>query len=277
MRWFGTGGVVLVLGAALCLPGCGDDRFPDYNYKMTIYVHGKAYSSVRHVEVKEHLSIVDSSGRTVKTTQQGEAVVLDLPDGRTVYALLSGGGDNRIGADGFARIALLPHIVAEQGASGFGRAIEAYRKDRGGGESTWDRVAKEQQQMIKVTGPQDLPRTYSRRGRELMQAWPMFVMFTDPTDPRTVKEVSPNSVGVSSITIEITSEYFTKRIEKKLDRSFWNSWSNFYQIEITKYGGAIKNPNLKSLFFPCHEIILFRILLDKSNYGDTLLELRELR
>lgn len=216
MKWRGVGGAVMTFGAILGLVGCGDDRFPDYNYKMTIYVGGKAFSSVRHVEVKEVGSIVDSSGRTVKTTQQGEAVILDLANGRTVYALLDGVGDNRIGGAGFVRIAMLPHIPGEPALSDEDRAIKTYQADHGRGESTWDKVAREQQQMVKVPGPQDLPRTYSRRGRELMQAWPMFVTFSDPADPRTVREVSPESIGVQRITIEITDDDVTTGIEKKL-------------------------------------------------------------
>jgi hypothetical protein len=73
------------------------------------------------------------------------------------------------------------------------------------------------QQMVKVQGPKDLPRTLpSRNGRPPMQAWPMFVTFEDPKDPKTIREVSPDDIGVKRITIEITEEDVTKGIEGQL-------------------------------------------------------------
>lgn len=44
----------------------------------------------------------------------------------------------------------------------------------------------------------------------------MFVTFDDPSDPKTVREVSPESIGVSRITIEITDEDVTTGIEERL-------------------------------------------------------------
>ncbi len=71
----------------------GDDRFPDYRYKMTIYVSTpegeKAFSSVREVTQKEVSSITDSSGRRVDTKVTGEAVIVDLPGRSPIFALLS--------------------------------------------------------------------------------------------------------------------------------------------------------------------------------------------
>lgn len=76
---------MVTLVGTLFLTACGDDRFPDYNYEMTVYVGGQAFSGVRAIKQEESASIVDSSGRSVKTTLQGEAVIIDLPDGPTAY------------------------------------------------------------------------------------------------------------------------------------------------------------------------------------------------
>src|SRR3546814_17066725 len=71
-------------------------------------------------------------------------------------------------------------------------------------------MAATQRAMFKIAGPVDLPRTRPNpfpggNPREL-GAWPLFVTFDDPSNPRTVREVSPDNVGVSRITIEITGD-----------------------------------------------------------------------
>ena len=104
---------MLILAAGLT--ACGD-RFPDYNYKMTIHVGDDAYSSVRRVEQEEVSSIVDSTGSTVRTRMQGEAVIIDRPNGRTYYALIAKPGSPQYGAFA-AELALMPMIEkAQRGA-----------------------------------------------------------------------------------------------------------------------------------------------------------------
>ena len=78
---------LLIVGGIAGLTGC-TDRFPDYSYKMTIYADGKAFSSVRHVEVEEVSSMTASHGTRLKTRVDGEAVIIDLY-GKTYYALLA--------------------------------------------------------------------------------------------------------------------------------------------------------------------------------------------
>lgn len=87
-------GLLIATAMLGMLAGC-DDRFPDYHYKMTIHVATpegeKTYSSVRAVEQAQENSIQSLSGYKIKTTIAGQAVILDLPDGRTVYALIGDG------------------------------------------------------------------------------------------------------------------------------------------------------------------------------------------
>lgn len=198
-KLFGLAG----LFSALLLTACGDDRFPDYSYKMTVHVGGEQFSSVRHVVVTE--------GSIVTRRVTGEAVIIDHPNGRTYYALLSR-PDNVDYAKFAAGMALRDHVVRPEGEG----VLEQALADRGVQDSFGD-AAEFLQAMVKVEGAKDLPRALPpRNGKPPMQAWPMFVTFTNPNDPRSIREVSPESIGVERITIEITDEDVTEGIEERL-------------------------------------------------------------
>lgn len=219
--------VLLAVVIALSLSAC-DDRFPDYSYKMTIYAGGKEFSSVRHVEVEEASSIVDSGGSTVKRRVEGEAVVLDL-NGRTYYALLSR-PDNADYAQFVAGMALSRSIPRPAEKNDVEQAVDEYRRENSRQDSFGD-AASGLQEMVQIEGPRDLPRTLPpRRNRPPMQAWPTFVTFSDPKDPKTVREVSPDAIGVERITIEITDEDVTMGIEERL------GWIRTFRGSIVKRG-----------------------------------------
>ena len=212
------GATALAFSAALLLAGCGDDRFPDYSYKMTIYADGKAFSSVRHIEVTEGSTIQDSSGRRVDYKLQGQAVILDLPDGRTVYALLCK-PDKAEYATLIAGAALMPHVARDAPLSPADQAMKEAREEQSP-PKPYTNQAEALQMMVKVKGPKDLTRFVPNpdlyRGPRRLDHWPMFVTFSDPKDPKTVREVSPESIGVDRITIEITDEPVTTGIEERL-------------------------------------------------------------
>jgi hypothetical protein len=195
--WRG-GAVFAIVFASLGLAAC-DDRLPDYSYKMTVYAGGKAFSSVRHVAVEEVPSIVDSGGTTIKRRVDGQAVILDL-GGSTYYALLAppGAPDYPAFAAGMALAPLIPKPAAHSPEDNFGD------------------VSRGLQAMVKVKGPHDLPREIDSGAATPRQPWPMFVTFDDPSDPTTVREVSPTGIGVSRITIEITHDDVTTGIEDRL-------------------------------------------------------------
>lgn len=203
-------------GIALLLAGCGDP-FPDYRYKMTIYVETpegeKAFSSVRQVRQRVTSSILDSSGRTLDKSYSGEAVIIDLPSGPTVYALLRA-AEGPTTAGGWPWKALSPHMATVPGRDPRFDDLAVERGD------SLNKRALEQQAMVKVQGPRELPRTVPNRdpyrGPREHSTWPMFVIFGDPADPRTVRKVSPESIGVERITIEITDEPVTRGIEQRL-------------------------------------------------------------
>lgn len=203
--------------AVICsLAACGDP-FPDYNYKMTIYAGGKAFSSVRHVESEKAFTL-DSGGRGVRYSLQGEAVIIDHPNGSTYYALLSKPNDPDY-ATLITGAALSRHIPEEA------KSETQAELDRWEAKNTQTdpnvalrKSAERSRKMTEVEGPRDLPRRVasSTYGLPPYDAWPMFVTFSDPKDPRTVREVSPESIGVSRITIEITDEDVTEGIEGRL-------------------------------------------------------------
>lgn len=138
---------------------------------------------------------------------------MDLPGGQTVYALLSG-KDSPQQAQYIAGAALMP-LVRQQEK---GLADDDLPSNPG---ATMDENAADEQAMVKLIGPRDLPRvrTVNALGRPYAKPvplWPMFVTFGDPKDPKSVREVSPGSIGVDRITIEITDEDVTTGIEGRL-------------------------------------------------------------
>ena len=99
------GAMGLLAGAAsVVLSGCGmifpSDRL---RQKITVEVETPAGlrsgSSVVETEVRKGKSWGDASGTTFRL--KGEAVAVDLPGGRTLFALLRGGGDTQGDAAAF--------------------------------------------------------------------------------------------------------------------------------------------------------------------------------
>ncbi|RKE54245.1 hypothetical protein C8J41_1035 [Sphingomonas sp. PP-CC-3G-468] len=204
----------VVAFAALALTACGSD-LPDYRYKMTVHVAtpggDRAYSSVRGIHSEYVSSIMSSSGRTIKDTLQGEAVIMDLPDGRTVYALLSR-PDNLDYATYVTGPALGRHIPrAKSGDITLASAKGAFL----------DEIVSRREAMLALKGPYDLPRTVThnpshRTDYQPEQMWPMFVMFSDPANPKTVIELSPEAIGVSNISIALTEDEISSSVLSKL-------------------------------------------------------------
>ena len=210
---WGRGLLVAVVTLMLTgLSACSD--LPDYRYKMTVHVAtpdgDKAYSSVREVHSQYVSSVMSSSGRTIKDTLKGEAVIMDLPDGRTVYALLSRPDDPDY-ATYVTGPALGPHIPHA-----------ADRDDLSAKPGTFlDEIVSRRRAMLALKGAYDLPRTVThnpshRDDYKPQEMWPMFVTFDDPKDPASVREVSSESIDVQNVTIEITDELATQQVQLKL-------------------------------------------------------------
>lgn len=173
-------------GAAVLMVGCALSGQPTYRFRMTVEVETpggvKTGSSVMEiVAYKESFVIGDRGGG--HSGLSGEAVAVDLPDG-PIFALLAirDGGPN-------LHSVVTKALATEARSGDFNDYLAAVR--RLGGENG-----------IKA----ELPR----------ESWPMMVRFGDIHDPKSVKKVEPEAIGVKRITLETTSDPVTAGIEKRL-------------------------------------------------------------
>ena len=190
-----------VLGALLAVSGCSaEDETPDYRYRLTVGVDTpegvKTGSSVIEVEtaVASERSIPNPGA--VSHRVRGEAVAVDLPDGRTLFALLRSGND----IDWASRVMFLR---AADGLD-FEKRFEA---------------------MLRNRNELELPRMWPPVGHlEERPAYPMLVTFGDLDDPTSVEEVDPDDlaatfgegVSLKRITVQMTDDLVTTGIEERL-------------------------------------------------------------
>ena len=186
-----SAGLALV---ALALGSCGYRR-EDFRYRMTVEVETpqglRSGSSVIEVKLSNPGRgpyVLPQAGTTAKV--RGEAVTVDLPGGKVLFALLSKPGFHD-GAVQFPFDGLKP---------------KPYH-----GEYAPIRQAEE---LKGIRGIGELPK----------EAFPMLVTFDDLSDPATAREVDPDDLAASfgegvklrRITVEMTSESVTTGIEKRL-------------------------------------------------------------
>ena len=202
----------LALAASL-LPGCtaAEDKTPDYRYRLTVEVETpeglKTGSSV--IQVEQSLGGAASAGglagRQIYYKVRGEAVAVDLPGGRTLFALLRSGND----VEWSARVMqmLAPKIQGEPWAESFDN-------------------------ILSIKGAVEVPRMWPPVGiLEERSAYPMMVTFGDLADPTSVAVVDPDDLATTfgegvtlrRITVELTDDPVTTGIEERLgwfDSSF---------------------------------------------------------
>lgn len=230
---------LLTLLLALLLGACGapePDPFPPFRYRMTVEVETpeglRSGSAVREVDYTDLLS---SPLRLPQTNMlslklRGEAVAVDLPGGRTLFALLSSPGSvdhaDQIVFDTLLPVppgtALSPDNDSEEVpvAPEFKAAFAAMLVSREVRE-----VSRERARRWKV-GPSE--------------GWPLLVTFRDPREPASVERVDPDNpapqlgsgVTIKRITLQITDDPVTVDIEKRL------GWLNKYWDRTT----LIPNP-----------------------------------
>jgi len=187
---------LLAGGAVALLGGCGliwgSDRL---RQKITVEVETpdglRTGSSVVETEVREGKSWGDASGTSFHL--KGEAVAIDMPGGRTLFALLGG-------ADYQTR--LLYEVLRAIGPSGPAGDVSHM--------NVMQARAAAQDADVKLDLPQWL--------------YPLLVTFTDIDDPKSVQRVDPANLAVSfgpgirlkRITVEVTDDDVTTGIEKRL-------------------------------------------------------------
>ena len=191
--------------AALCLVlgGCrSDGHAPDYKYRLTVEVDTpeglKSGSSV--IEVEQRLVRPGSSpaNMAVERRVRGEAVAVELPGGRTLFALLR--SDNNVEWASYVMQTLAPHIDSES-------------------------FAQQLDNMLLLKGEIVLPRTFPPVGHlNERSAYPMLVTFGDLDDPTSVEEVDPDDlaatfgkgISLKRITVQMTDDPLTAGIERRL-------------------------------------------------------------
>lgn len=199
-------GVIGLLAGAttLVLTGCGllfpSDRL---RQKITVEVETPAGlrsgSSVVETEVRKGKSWGDASGTTFKL--EGEAVAVDLPGGRTLFALLRGGGDTQGDAAAYQTRLLYEALNAGAAAS---VPVEVE------GMNVMQARAAAKSAEVSLILPEKL--------------YPMLVTFADNSDPKSVERVAPAllaatfgpGVRLRRITVEVTDDDVTTGIEKRM-------------------------------------------------------------
>jgi hypothetical protein len=202
--------------AALVLSGCGiaDDKAPDYRYRLTVEVDTpeglRAGSSV--IQVQQSLGGAASAGGLaggqIYYEARGEAVAVDLPGGRTLFALLRS-DDNIDWAAGVMQ-GLAPKSQGESWAESFDN-------------------------VLLINGVVEVPRMWPANATlPERSAYPMLVTFGDVADPASVARVNPDDlaaifgegVTLKRITVALTDDPVTTGIEQRLGwmDAYRNRW-----------------------------------------------------
>jgi hypothetical protein len=178
---------VLAGGAAALLSGCGLFGGNSYRYKLTVEVETpeglRTGYAVRQVDWSPGVKITPEAD-TASMTHKGEAVMVELPNGETLFALMSPDGQET------------PMLA-------FGSATL---------KSIADRSVKE------LRPPERFNSSSGRSG------YPRFVRFRNINDPKTVENVDPAKLATSfgagyrlkRITAQIVDEDVTQKVVKKL-------------------------------------------------------------
>ena len=211
---------VFVIGAALiALSGCGQQT--TFRYKMTVEVEtpeglrsGHAVREVRFSEPGNFPSIGESKPQW---GVKGEAVAVDLPRGKVLFALLKSG-------DGVFDYA--------------GRDIDHMFREFGG------------KQIQLWPNP---PKTMAPRINDPL---PMLVTFADLKDPMNLQRVDPDELAAAfgdgvrlrRITVQLTEDEVTAGIEKKLPwldhlEQFQSNPNNVFSSTLPEEIGSLRSNN----------------------------------
>lgn len=224
LKWIGIGALILIvfpLGyCALTWP------YYSWHQKMTVQVEvdGKTYSgsSVSYVFWRQNDSFSAMHGPAWVSGVKGEAVVIELPENKYLFALLSYAGNTEYTAN------LATRVMASE------------PKHRVWGENAFRAVLEK-----KGKAPLVLSEDH----------YPLFVTFKDIKDPASVERYLPyrddawqSNIKLKKITLEITDEPVTRgRVEKVL------GWIDEYRENNYRLNGKkcvacpVKSENISDL------------------------------
>lgn len=197
--------VLLAIFAVSALIGwwIAHDPTPDYRYRLTVEVETpeglKAGSSVIQVETAVSRGIPTPGA--VRSRVRGEAVAVDLPGGKTLFALLRSEND----IDWASRVMFM-------------MASEVPKTDEDQFQSRFNN-------LLRLNGSIALPRMWPPVGHlDERSAYPMMVTFRDLADPVSVQRVDPDDlaatfgegVRLKRITVQMTDDAVTSGIRNRL-------------------------------------------------------------
>lgn len=183
----------------------GVDKTPAYRYRLTVEVETpeglRSGSSVIEVQTSLASSSSIASPGSVSHRVRGEAVVVDLPDSRTLFALLRSDVD----MDWASRVMFM---LARQGVP-----------------DAEDPFLARFNNLLKLKGTIELPRTWqdvAHRNEE--SAYPMLVTFDDLDEPTSVDRVDPENLAakfgagfsLKRITVELTDSKVSSGLRGRL-------------------------------------------------------------
>lgn len=223
MPWGRVANFAGLLCIALALSSCGY-RSEEFSYRMTVEVDTpegpRSGESVIEVGLHEpgesRFLLPDAAG---SQTLRGEAVAVDLPGGKVLFALLQAPGD-------------------VDAAGSF--PIHAFNPKLYPGEYAFIRRA---QELKKVRSVGVLPR----------ESYPFLVTFGDPADPTSIQRLDPDNlaavfgegVKLRRITIEMTDDTVTSGIS---DRLPWLGTINDQSYQAADFPKDIPLGNFTGLF-----------------------------
>jgi hypothetical protein len=183
---------MLVGGAVALLSACNPFGGNGYRFRMTVEVETpeglKTGSSVYEVRAEKDIKLSPDMGNA-HTSIRGEAIAVDLPRGKTLFALLKTvAGDD------------LPYMSMKTLDPAYNnKSVESAQRIASGNG---------------IRSPADIAEG----------DYPMLVTFTDIDDPKSVQRVDPANLAASfgpgirlkRITVEVTDDDVTTGIEKRL-------------------------------------------------------------
>jgi hypothetical protein len=194
--------MLAVIGVtALLMAGC--DPFPEkysYRYRLTVEVDTpqglRSGSSVIEQRAQEGTGVPDTA---IRSSTKGEAVAIDLPGGRTVFALLR----------------TVDYNSAPFASAAFAEELAAAVPQGGDLKTHMNTIAAQKRLGV-------LPSKY----------FPMLVWFSDIRDPKTVKAVKPDDfeetfgsgTRLRRVTVQITDDPVIQEISARFP--WWKEYLN---------------------------------------------------
>ncbi len=235
---------ILAMCAALFLVGC--DQSHSFRYRITVEVETpqglRTGSAVQEIEAHRNTWFVNSAvrGRSLR----GEAVAVDLPGGRTLFALLIP-EEGRFRPEGLMDIVLraLDPTYGVGTNTDYVSTVTAISDGRG-----------TRQPVVidpSMSNPFATPGSPDQRAQ--ISNYPLLVTFRNPRDPSSVLRVEPgelaaqfgDGVRLRRITVQVTDNSVTERIDGRLDEAFWRRWS--LRSSAARENDAMNNPYFQSL------------------------------